>query len=397
LNTLRNSYRFFAQFAEEWTPPGDAASAAERSLADRWVLARLDEVVTAVREAWNAYDVTAGTRVIMDFVVDDLSNWYVRTNRPRFWAPDRVADTVALCTLHEALLTTARLLAPAAPFLADWLHRALAGTSAHLASFPSDQGRRDPELLAAMSAIRKLASLARAARETKKLGVRQPVAKLQVAVPPGVKGRAFAELLDVLKDEVNAKDVEVVTSDHELVNLKGKPDFRSLGKRYGKDTPRAAAAVSQLTAQALQTLERGDPVRAGEFDLQPADVTLTREVISDWAVQADGPYVAAVDPRLSPDLVQEGLARELVNRVQRLRKDAGYQYTTRIELSVAGPEDVVAAVATFQGYVEGETLARKTVLGAVLDEADVTREVDIEGRRVVIALRRHDGRKGGTR
>jgi len=155
--------------------------------------------------------------------------------------------------------------------------------------------------------------------------------------------------------------------------------------------------VSQLTAEALQLLEHGDPVRAGEFEFQPADVTLTREVVSDWAVQADGPYVAAIDPRLTTDLVQEGLARELVNRVQRLRKDAGYQYTTRIELSVAGPDDVVAAIATFQGYVEGETLARKTVLGAVLDEADVTSEVDIEGRRVVIALRRHDGRKGGTR
>src|SRR5437762_2893660 len=260
------------------------------------------EVVAAVRDAWNAYDVTAGTRAIMDFVADDLSNWYVRTNRPRFWAPDRAADEAALRTLYDVLLTTAQLIAPAAPFVSDWLHRALTGTSVHLASFPSDQGRREPELLAAMAAIRKLASLARAARETKQLPVRQPVAKLQVAVPPAVKGRAFAELLDVLKDEVNAKDVEVGTSDHELVN-----------------------------------------------------------------------------------------------RVQRLRKDAGYQYTTRIELSIAGPEDVVAAVGTFKSYVEGETLARKTVLGAVLDEPDVTSEVDIEGRRVTIALRRHDGRKGGTR
>src|SRR2546425_813592 len=238
----------------------------------------------------------------MDFVVDDLSNWYVRTNRPRFWAPDRAADQAALRTLYDALLVGARFLAPAAPFLSDWLHRALTGTSVHLASFPSDQGRREPELLGAMAAIRKLVSLARAAREMRKLHVRQPVAKLQVAVPPAVKGRAFAELLDVLKDEVNAKDVEVVTSD-----------------------------------------------------------------------------------------------QELVNRVQRLRKDAGYQYTTRIELSVAGPEDVVSAIGTYQSYVEGETLARKTVLGAVLDAADVTSEVDIDGRRVVIALRRHDGRKGGTR
>src|SRR5437016_6020589 len=397
LNTVRHTYNFFAQYAGDWKPSDGGAPVASRALTDRWVLARLDEVVAAARAAWNDYDVTTGVRAILGFVVDDLSNWYVRTNRPRFWAPDRAADQAALRTLYDALLVAARLLAPAAPFLSDWLHRGLSGTSVHLASFPSDQGRREPELLGAMAAIRKLASLARAAREMRKLHVRQPVAKLQVAVPPAVKGRAFAELLDVLKDEVNAKDVEVVTSDHELVNLKGKPDFRSLGKRYGKHTPQAAAAVSQLTAQALQALERGDPARAGEFEFQPADVTLTREVVSDWAVQADGPYVAAVDPRLTADLIQEGLARELVNRVQRLRKDAGYQYTTRIELSVAGPDDVVAAVATFQSYVEGETLARKTVLGAVLDEAAVTSEVDIEGRRVIIALRRHDGRKGGTR
>jgi isoleucyl-tRNA synthetase len=212
-----------------------------------------------------------------------------------------------------------------------------------------------------------------------------------------VKGRTFGDLLDILKDEVNAKDVEVVASDHELVNLKGKPDFRSLGKRYGKDTPRAAAAVSQLTAEQLQTLEHGGLVRAGEFEFRAEDVTVTREVTTAWLVQADGPYVVALDPTLSPDLVQEGLAREVVNRVQRLRKEAGYEYTTRIELSVAGAEDVIAATAAFQGFVAGETLARKTVLGAVLDEADVTSEVEIEGRRVTIALRRHDGRKGGTR
>ncbi len=399
LNTLRHTYKFFADYVGDWTPPLQAGAppAGERSPADRWLLARLDEVVTAVREAWNAYDVTAGVRAAMDFVVDDLSNWYVRTNRPRFWAPDRAADAAALTTLYEALVTTARLLAPAAPFASDWLHRALVGTSVHLASFPADQGRREPELLQAMAAVRRLASLARAARESRGLNVRQPVAKLQVAVPAAVKGRAFADLLDILAAEVNAKGIEVAGSDHDLVRLKGKAEFRSLGKRYGKDTPRAAAAVSQLTAAELQTLERGEPVRAGEFELLPEDVTVAREVVSDWAVQADGPYVAAIDPRLSEDLVQEGLAREVVNRVQRLRKEAGYEYTTRIELSVAGAADVVAAVSAFQGFVAGETLARKVVFGEVLEEADLTREVDIEARRVTIALRRHDGRKGGTR
>jgi len=355
LNTVRHTYNFFAQYAGDWKPSDGGAPVAGRALTDRWVLARLDEVVAATRAAWNDYDVTTGVRAILGFVVDDLSNWYVRTNRPRFWAPDRAADPAALATLHEVLVTAARLLAPVAPFIADWLHRALTGTTVHLAPFPADQGRREPELLEAMAAHRRLASLARAARESRKLNVRQPVARLQVAVPAAVKGPAFADLLDILAAEVNAKAVDVAGSDHELVRLKGKAEFRSLGKRYGKDTPRAAALVSQLTAEQLGALEHGDPVRAGEFELQPADVVVTREVVSDWAVQADGPYVVAVDPRLSEDLIQEGLARELVHRVQRLRKEAGYEYTTRIELSVAGAADIVAAVSAFQSFVEGET------------------------------------------
>src|SRR5205809_7550688 len=323
LNTLRSTYDFFRRYAQDWSPPGeeDATPPANRPAADRWLLARLDEVVAFVRQAWASYDVTAGVRAIMDFVGEDLSRWYIRRNRPRFWAPDRATDPIALETLHEALVASARMLAPAAPFLADWMHRALTGTSVHLALFPADRGHREPELLQAMAAVRKLASLARAARETRGLAVRQPVAKLQVAVPAAVKGRAFADLLDILAAEVNTKGVEVAGSDHELVRLKGRADFRSLGRRYGKDTPRAAAAVSQLTAEALQALERGELVRAGEFELRPEDVTVTREVVSDWAVQADGPYGAAVDPRLSADLIQEGPARELVNRVPRLRQE----------------------------------------------------------------------------
>src|SRR5437773_624584 len=266
------------------------------------------DVVGEVRRAWSDYDVTAGVRGIMDFVGEDLSRWYIRRNRPRFWAPDRATDAVALETLHEVLVTSARLLAPAAPFVSDWMHRALVGASVHLASFPTDLGRRAPELLQAMAAVRKLSSLARAARETKHLPVRQPVAKVQVVVPAAVRGPALADLLDILAAEVNAKAIEVVGSDHEVVRLKGKADFRSLGKRYGKDTPRAAAAVSQLTAAELQALEHGDPVRSsgvgGEFEVGHDDVLVTRDVESEWAVQAVGPSVEAVVPRLTDDLIQ---------------------------------------------------------------------------------------------
>ncbi len=153
LNALRNTYEFFAQYAADWHPPRDDAGTpfASRPLADRWLLARLDQVVAAVRDAWSAYDATTGVRALMEFVGEDVSRWYVRRNRPRFWAPDRATDPVALETLHETLVTVARLLAPAAPFLADWVHRALVGTSVHRAAIPTDRGRRAPELVDAMA------------------------------------------------------------------------------------------------------------------------------------------------------------------------------------------------------------------------------------------------------
>src|SRR2546426_2343020 len=347
LNTLRSTYDFFRRYAQDWNPPAeeDATPASERPAADRWLLARLDEVVASVRQSWSSYDVTTGVRSIMDFVREDLSRWSIRRNRPRFWAPDRATDPVALETLHESLVAAVRLLAPAAPFISDWVHRALTGTSVHLAAFPVDRGHREPELLTAMATVRRLASLARAARESRNLRVRQPLARMQLAVPAAAQGPALSDLLDILAAEVNVKAVQVVASDHDLVRLRGKANFRTLGKRYGKDTPRAAAAVANLADTDLQALEQGGPVRSGDWEVRPEDVTGTREVASEWLVQADGPCGGALDPEVSDDLVQEGLAREVVNRGRRLRKEAGYEYTTRIELSITGAADVVAGDA----------------------------------------------------
>ncbi|HWZ28437.1 MAG TPA: isoleucine--tRNA ligase [Gemmatimonadales bacterium] len=395
LNTLRSTYDFFARYAEDWAPPAEdqAVPYEKRPLVDRWLLARLDEVVAEVRQAWAGFDVTAGVRAILDFVTEDLSRWYVRRNRPRFWAPDRATDPLALEAIHEALTSAARLLAPAAPFLSDWLHRALTGTSVHLAPFPVDRGRRDQALMDAMTAVRRLASLAHAGRQAKGLNVRQPLARLQVAVPATAKGPALADLLDILASEVNVKSVEVVESDHDLVSLKGKGNFRTLGKRFAKDTPQVVEAIGGLSQEQLQALERGETVRAEAWDIAPGDVTITREVASDWLVQSDGPYVVALDPHLTPDLEQEGVAREVVNRVQRLRKDAGYEYTTRIELGIAGDAEVVRACEAFQDFIAGETLARKTVFGP-LPEPDLSKDVEIDGRTVTLAVRRHDARKG---
>jgi isoleucyl-tRNA synthetase len=395
---LKSTYEFFRLYADP-SVVGAAPPVGERPLADRWVLARLDATVAAVRAAWERYDVTAGVRAIMDFVVNDVSRWYVRLTRARFWAPDGAADAAAVATLHEVLAAVARLLAPAAPFASDWTHRALTGTSVHLARFPAVQGRRDEPLEVAMDAVRRLASLAHAARQQRKIGVRQPLARMQVAVPAAARGPVFDELLELLKLEVNVKAIEVVASDTSLVRLRPKPNFRSLGRRYGKRTAAVAAAAAGLEADQLRALERGDAATLlvdGEATTYlPDDVVVEREVTSDWLVESDGPYVAALDPELTPELRHEGLAREVVNRVQRIRKEAGYVYTDRIVLWISGDAAVLDAVRAHEAFVGGETLARRLVVGDRAPAHDVEQQVEIDGLAVVMGVQRHDdGRHG---
>ncbi|MGN6391161.1 MAG: isoleucine--tRNA ligase [Gemmatimonadales bacterium] len=397
-NALKNSYVFFAGYAGGWRP-GDAPPVAERPLVDRWLLSRLDGVVETVHAAWGNYDPTAGARALMEFVVDDVSQWYVRANRARFWAVDSVAEPAALATLHETLVTVSRLLGPAAPFASDWLHRALTGTSVHLARFPEIAGRRAPALEGAMDAVRRLASLAHGARQEQKLPVRQPLARMQVAVPAAVRGPAFDEVLELLRLEVNVKAIETVSSDAELVRLRARPNFRSLGKRYGKRTPQVAAAAAALAADQLRALEQGGAVsldlEGEEVSFLPEDVVVEREVASDWIVASDGPFVVALDPRLDDALRREGMAREVVNRIQRLRKEAGYVYTDRIRVWMDGGEPVLEAARVHAEFIRGETLARRLELGARAPTPDLEQQVDIDGHGVLVGVERdRDGRAG---
>ncbi len=387
-NTLRNSYEFFRRYA------GEAAADGPMTPADRWIRSRLQATVDAVVAAWEGYDVTAGARAVMDFVVDDLSNWYVRTNRARFWAPDREADPAAVAALRDALVTVSRLLAPAAPFASDWLHRAITGTSVHLAPFPAAGGARDEALETAMDAVRRLASLARAAREEARLKVRQPLRRLQVAVPAAARGPRFDELLPILESEVNVREIELVVSDTALVRLRARANFRSLGRRFGKRTPEIAAAAALLPAEALRSLEAGQPVRldvGGEsVEILPEDVTVEREVTSDWVVQSDGPFVVALDPSVDEALRAEGVARELVSRVQRVRKEAGYEFTTRIALWIDGDPTALEAARVHAGFIREETLSRSLHVGARAPAADREQAAEIDGMQVMLGVERSD-------
>lgn len=390
-DTLKNTYRFFALYAGEWKPGGDTGAPI---LVDRWLDSRLNATIARVTEAWSGYDVTAGVRAIMEFVIDDLSNWYVRINRNRFWAPDAEADPVALDTLYRSLVTVSRLIAPSAPFIGDWIHRALVGTSVHLARFPVAEGERDEGLELAMDAARRVASLARAGREEANLKVRQPVARLQVAVPRAVPRETFRTLFPLIEHEVNVKRVELVDSDTDLVRLRGKPNFRSLGKRFGKHTPVVAKAAARLAPEQLRALEEGGcatlEVDGEAIEYLSEDVTVERDVTSEWVVQSGGPFVAALDPELSDELRREGMAREVVHRVQRLRKEAGYDYTTRIAIALDGAEEVLAAVNAHAGFVSGETLARRLDVGKRAAEPDVEADVAIDGTTVTVGIQRFE-------
>ena len=392
LEKLRHTYHMFHLYAGDWTPSPEDPAPAARPLSDRWLLGRLDETVRAVRAAWDDYDVTTGTRAIVAFVVDDLSNWWVRLNRARFWVPGGAADPGALATLHDVLTLTARLLAPAAPFLADLLHRSLAGTSVHLAPFPEPGTAADATLSRAMDVVRRLASLARSARETVAIRVRQPLARMLAAVPADVDRETFEALAPLLMGEVNVKRVELVTSGTDLVSLEARPSFRALGKRFGKTTPLAAEAIKALPSDQVARFESGERVTIavqGETHvLQPDDLVVHRHSRGDVVVETDGEVFAGIDPAITDDLRQEGLAREVVSRVQRLRRDAGYRVSDRIELWVGGDEPVRKAAERHAEYIAGETLALAVAVAGPVPAADLVQELDLDGFTARIAVRR---------
>jgi len=398
LEKLRHAYRFFQQYAEDWVPGPRDPAVRDRPPADRWIHSRLNATVRAVRAAWDDYDATTGARAAQGFVVDDLSNWWLRQSRARFWAPGRRAEPAALATLHEVLCVTMRLLAPAAPFLPDLLHRALTGHSVHTAPFPQvDPARDDAALERAMDAVRRLASLARSARERVGIKVRQPLARMLAAVPRDVAGPAFEALLPLLAGEVNVKALEMVAAGTDLVSLEAEPSFRALGKRFGSATQEAAAAIRRLAADDVARYEMGERVaivvQGATHTLEPGDLKIKRHAKGELVVEADGEMVAAIDPAVSDDLKDEGLAREIVSRVQRLRKDAGYHIADRIHLWVDGDAAVVKAARRYAEYIAGETLAIgvQVANGEPSPPADLSQQVDLDGIAARIAVRRAGG------
>lgn len=401
LLTFRNVYNgIFAQYANfGWTPSANDPAVADRPALDRWILSRLTRVEAEVDQHLDNYDATLAARRVMQFMDDDVSKWYVRQSRARFYEIDSADNRAAFATLHEVLAVTCRLLAPFAPFITDAVHRALTGTSVHLASYTRPNPTPiDETLESAMDDIRTLAGLARAARDVADVNVRQPLPSVQCVVP-GNPGPA-SELGALLASEINVKLVEFVSSTDALVSLEVKGNFRTLGKKFGKETPLVAAAVPVMPIELIRKLAGGESVTI-EVEgiprlIAPDDVAIIRRASGAAVIQESGGYGVALDPTITPELRAEGLAREVISRVQRLRKEAQLDVSDRIAVAIAGDEELEGAVATHRGRIADEVLAVRLVLGTEAGSpfhADgngstwtATQVVDVDGRSIRLAL-----------
>ena len=392
-DTLLNTYKFFALYAsvESWAPSDADPEPEDRPFLDRWLLSRLDSVVSLVGSELDEYQPTRAYRALGDFVVEDLSNWYVRRSRPRFWGNSDEADMrAAFRTLWEALKQISLLAAPLVPFSADWVHRALSGESAHLQSFPLPSGASDAEMEADMAAARTVVSLGRAAREDVKIRVRQPLRRIQVVLPH--ERTLTGELLDIVREELNVKEVGFLSTAEGLVTLVARPNFRGLGPRFGKSTNDAAEAIRGLSQEDLGAYRDGKSVTfelAGEtHPLEEGDIEIIQQASGELVIKGEGASTVALDPELDDELRAEGMARELINRIQRLRKDSGLEITDRVALVLAGPESVQAAANAHVDFIAGETLATSVIVKSDLEGDTCTHvnEVDIDGTPATIGL-----------
>ncbi len=369
LLTLWNTYSFWVLYANaEDLGPGDFAGAPQPTNdLDRWALSHLQATVETVRERMDDFDCTTAGRAIADYV-EQLSNWYVRLSRRRFWEGDRAA----FATLRHCLLEVAAMLAPFTPFLAEEIHLNLAGgegealgeqpDSVHLRDFPeSDPALADPELEAAMEAVRLTVELGRAARAQAKVKVRQPLRRA-VIVASEAEREAISARAELVTAELNVKELDFVSDESELVSYEVKPNYRSLGPRFGKRMPQVAAAVEALDPAHVATVmgdggEIGINVDGDEHVLGADELTLALQPLEGYEVEAEAGHAVALQLELDDELRQEGLAREIVHAVQNARKEAGLDISDRIELTLGGDEELLAAARAHEPYLTGEVLA----------------------------------------
>jgi len=390
--TLFNTYMFLARYAnvDGFDPTEPQTPVAERPEIDRWIISALNSLVIKVDDALADYEPTRAARAINEFVNDDLSNWYVRLNRKRFWGGGLTEDKkMAYQTLYACLETIALLIAPIAPFYADRLYRDLkasetAPESVHLAFFPkADESLIDKDLEERMSVAQRVTSLVNSLRRESNIRVRQPLRQVLVPVADDRQRADLESMSRLILTEVNVKDLHLVGSDEDSILVKRvKPDFKKLGPKFGKQMKAVAKAVQSLSRQQIAALEKEGcvtfPLEDGnEAMVELADVEIISEDIPGWLVANEGNLTVALDINVTPELRREGIAREIVNRIQNIRKDRGYEITDRIRLVFDAEGQTLDAVETFKDYIGEQVLAVSVQTGKTGPDAEILTIDDI--------------------
>ena len=409
--TLYNTYSFFALYAniEGWTP-GNGAKMVEvdgnmvemeedgeaRPEIDRWITSKLNTLIREVRAAYEDYDVKTAGRLIEAFVCDHVSNWFVRLNRSRFWTGDKAAFQ----TLYDVLMDVAVLSAPIAPFFMDQLYLDLGGESesVHYVLMPeADESVIDPELEERMELAQQATSMVLALRKKVGIPVRQPLAKMLVPVISDAVRARLEAVKGLILAEVNVKEMEFVTDTTGILTKKIKPNFKTLGKVYGARMKEIAAAFGTLDQAAITAIQNAETageaytlaLPGGDVELNLGDYQISSEDMPGWLVASEGALTIALDVELTDDLRREGVARELVNRIQNLRKTAGFEVTDRIDTVVyADAPEIAPALAAFGEWIGSQTLSRSVTLAPAAEAPADAREVEWTEGTIQIAVKR---------
>ncbi|WP_271782521.1 isoleucine--tRNA ligase [Aquimarina algiphila] len=369
--TLYNTYSFFTLYAniDNFSYTEADIALAERPEIDRWILSELHTLIKNVDEYYNDYEPTKAARAISDFVLENLSNWFVRLSRRRYWKGDYQQDKIsAYQTLYTCMLTITKLGAPIAPFFMDRLYKDLvAGTqqetseSVHLAHFPIyDETFVDKALEHKMQKAQTISSLVLSLRQKEKIKVRQPLQRIMIPVLNEAEKKEINDIADLVKSEVNVKEIELIDDASGILVKQIKPNFKALGPRFGKDMKLIANKIQSFDQEIIKILEQ-----TGSFDveindkiitLDTDDVEISSQDIEGWLVANSGALTVALDVTISPDLKKEGIARELINRIQNIRKDSGLEVTDKIEIVFQENEEIQEAIASNENYIKNETL-----------------------------------------
>lgn len=397
--TLYNTYSFFALYAnvDSFSPETPAVPLERRPEIDRWIISLLNTLIKEVDEDLADYEPTKAARAINDFVNDNLSNWYVRLNRKRFWGGGLTEDKLsAYQTLYSCLKTIAMLIAPISPFYADKLYRDLnqdADKSVHVASFPvADESVIDHSLEERMHLAQEITSMVLSLRRKVNIKVRQPLSTLMIPVVSQRQKDAISSMSNLILSEVNVKEIKFVDNDGGMLVKRIKPDFKKLGPKFGKSMKAVAKALESASQQDILALERDGHITLNldgtPAKVDAADVEIISEDIPGWLVTNDGNVTVALDITVTDDLKREGIARELVNRIQNIRKGRDFDITDRIDITIAPNDAVEAALETYRDYIMKQVLASTLDVAALCTVAE-DEHLDIDGVEICVNVKAH--------